>query len=294
MEASLKKTFLFLILIFLTFQVQAGWKSKVAIAGFSEQYIARTMITAVYDGKNIERAISIAKQVSKSSFGRQYLYNLLSDNLITEPYGFAATNAKTIIAGANLDTRDFNKKLSYEKSYYDSHVTRLTNLARGLKTNKRYQCMNRLQIYDKDAYIPIHNYSYPVKEWHFGSFKELASVDKISDDLEHDHIPSIAAILSYLQKRDGGKLLTRSDKSYGQIVHDNATSLEVTKKNHRAGRTSGRKNSPAQIQLDSLDLSLATIKDLAIHFKTKKTLTPQMIQSFIDVYARNQYLCLYI
>lgn len=285
----------FIVLIFTisSFQVHAGWKSKVVIAGFTEHYISRTMLTAVLEGKNIERAISIAKQVSKSSIGRKYLYNLLSENLITEPHGFAASNASTIITGANLGTNDFTKKLNYEMTNYHAHRIAFATLSKEMKKEKKYYCINKLQIYDENAYIPFNYYTNPVKEWQFGAHKELVSGQKRNDHLEHDHIPSIAAVLLYLQRRDGGKLLKRDDRSYGQIVHDNATALEVTDVNHRAGRTYFNKNTVSQINNDSMDLLQATIDDLSYHFKNSKKISAEMKQAFVDIYARNAYLCLY-
>lgn len=282
-----------LILVFSSIQVQAGLKSKVVIAGFSEHYIARTMLTAVIEGKNIDRAISIAKQVSKSSFGRKYLYNLLSRNLITDPHSIAATNAGTIISGDNLDTKEFTKKLSYEMANYDAHRLAFASLSKEMKKEKRYYCINKLQIYDVDADIPYKDYTNPVKEWQYGAFKELKFADRPLDHLEHDHIPSIAAVLLYLQRRDGAALLKRYDGADGKIVHDNATTLEVTDINHRLGRTYWSKNTPSLILTDSMDLLQATIEDLSFHFKNSSRITPTMRQIFINIYARNAHLCLY-
>lgn len=285
--------FLFiLILVFSSVQADAGWKSKVVIAGFTEQYIARTMMTAVIEGKNIERAISIAKQVAKSSLGRKYLYNLLSESLITDPHSFAASNAGTIISGASLDTDAFTKKLSYEMSNYDAHLLAFTKLSKEMKKEKRYYCVNKLQIYDVNADIPYRDFTNPVKEWQYGAFKELKSAERKLDRLEHDHVPSIAAVLLYLQRRDGGSLLNRSSGS-GQIVNDNATALEVTDTLHRAGRTYWSKNTPSQILNDSMDLLQATINDLSFHFKNSSRITPVMHQTFVNIYARNAHLCLY-
>jgi len=280
-----------LILIFSSIQAQAGWKKNVVIAGFAEQYVARTMLTAVLEGKNIERAISIARQVSKSSFGRQYLYNLLSENLITDPHSFAATNAGNIISGANLDTDIFKKKLAADKENYATHIVTLTKIGEMLSKTRKFECFGKKIIYTEGVYIPLNSYNKPVHEWDYGSFKELRSVEKITDHLEHDHIPSIGAVLSYLHKRDG----VLYDRAFGtgRIINDNATTLEVTQAVHRAGRTFGGKNTEARIEKDSLNLKVATIKDLAYHFKSSFTLSRKMIESFSNVYARNEYLCLY-
>lgn len=281
-----------LIIVFSSIQAQAGWKSKVVIAGFSEHYIARTMLTAVIEGKNIERATSIAKQVSKSSFGRQYLYNLLSEKLITDPHSFAATNAGTIVSGANLDTEIFKKKLAVDKGNYATHIVTLTKIGEMLSKTRKFECFSKGLIYTAGVDIPLNSYNNPVDEWDYGSFKELKSVEKITDRLEHDHIPSIGAVLSYLHKRDGGVLYDRAFGT-GRIINDNATTLEVTQSVHRAGRTFGGKNTEDRIERDSLDLKVATIKDLAYHFKSSFKLSRKMIESFSNVYARNEYLCLY-
>lgn len=284
--------FLFiLILVFSSVQADAGWKSKVVIAGFTEQYIARTMMTAVIEGKNIERAISIAKKVSKTSIGRKYLYNLLSENLITNPYSLAAANSIAIISGSNLDTSSFNKQLITDKKNYETHIQTLTAIGNRLTKTKKFECFNKLLIYSDGVYIPLNKYNKPVSEWDYGSYKELKSVEKITDKLEHDHIPSIGAVLSYLHKRDG--VLYNRNLATGLIINNNATTLEVKQDLHRNGRTFGGKNTDKKIEDDSLNLKIATIKDLAYHFKSSSTLSRKMIESFSNVYARNEYLCLY-
>lgn len=83
-----------------------------------------------------------------------------------------------------------------------------------------------------------------------GSYKELKDRSVVGDSLEHDHIPSYAALRTAKEKELGRKLTPEEDK----LLYQNATAVEVPKDVHQAGPTYGGKNTEAQIQKDAMDL----------------------------------------
>lgn len=98
----------------------------------------------------------------------------------------------------------------------------------------------------------------PVKEYDVGSYKSLKRREVVKDGMQHDHIPSWAAI-----KRAKEIELRRPLKKHEiNELYNNATAVELTDAMHRAGRTWGRKNSPDQIAADAQDLGAAAKRDL--------------------------------
>lgn len=79
----------------------------------------------------------------------------------------------------------------------------------------------------------------------------------IGDSLEHDHIPSFAALRTAAEIENGGPLTEAELKD----LYNNATAVEVPKDVHVDGPTYGGKNTPAQIQADAADLPSAIQRD---------------------------------
>ncbi|SUB16218.1 Filamentous hemagglutinin [Pantoea agglomerans] len=102
-----------------------------------------------------------------------------------------------------------------------------------------------------------------VKPLDVGSFKELKDRAVVGDGLEHDHIPSFAAIRQAKENELGRKLTPTEEKS----LYNNATAIEVPKDVHQAGRTYGGKNTPSQIKEDAIDLCGAECRDTDLHRK---------------------------
>ncbi|MCL2892095.1 hemagglutinin repeat-containing protein [Brenneria tiliae] len=96
-----------------------------------------------------------------------------------------------------------------------------------------------------------------VKPLDVGSYKELKDRSVVGDSLEHDHIPSFAALRTAKENELGRKLSPTEEK----ILYQNATAVEVPKDIHRAGLTYGGKNTAAQVQQDALDLCGAVCRD---------------------------------
>ena len=90
-----------------------------------------------------------------------------------------------------------------------------------------------------------------------GSYDELKVRAVVGDGLEHDHIPSFAALRKAKENELGRKLTPAEEKT----LYKNATAVEVPKDVHRAGPTYGGKNNAAQVEQDALDLCGAVCRD---------------------------------
>ncbi|MFK7091604.1 hemagglutinin repeat-containing protein [Chromobacterium violaceum] len=97
----------------------------------------------------------------------------------------------------------------------------------------------------------------PVKELEVGSYKDLKSRSVVGDGLEHDHIPSFAA-LKTAREKELGRPLSRSEL---RELYNNATAVEIPKDVHREGRTYGGKNTPEQVGEDARNLCNAVSCD---------------------------------
>lgn len=96
-----------------------------------------------------------------------------------------------------------------------------------------------------------------VKALDVGSYKDLKAREKVGDGLEHDHIPSYAALRTAKEKELGRKLTPAEDKA----LYQNATTVEVPKDVHAAGPTYKGKNTAAQVQQDAANLCGAVCRD---------------------------------
>ncbi|WP_118988223.1 hypothetical protein [Photorhabdus sp. CRCIA-P01] len=90
-----------------------------------------------------------------------------------------------------------------------------------------------------------------------GSYKELKSRSVVGDKLEHDHIPSFAALRKTKEDELGRKLTPAEEKT----LYQNATAVEIPRDAHKASPTYGGKNTPAQVQKDAQDLCGAVCRD---------------------------------
>ncbi|EBW6362408.1 hypothetical protein DPU24_16545 [Salmonella enterica subsp. enterica serovar Oranienburg] len=96
-----------------------------------------------------------------------------------------------------------------------------------------------------------------VKALDVGSYKDLKKGSVIGDGLEHDHIPSFAALRKTKENELGRKLTPAEEKA----LYQNATAVEVPKDVHQSGPTYGGKNTAAQVQQDAIDLCGAVCRD---------------------------------
>jgi len=97
----------------------------------------------------------------------------------------------------------------------------------------------------------------PVAEFEVGTYKKLKAREESGDNLEHDHIPSFAAIRAAKEKELGRDLT----KEEAVELRNNTCAIEVSKDLHRAGPTYKGKNTPEQIEEDAADLGAAARRD---------------------------------
>ncbi|MFJ8961656.1 hypothetical protein ACIRG5_19920 [Lentzea sp. NPDC102401] len=91
------------------------------------------------------------------------------------------------------------------------------------------------------------------------SYANLKKREKVGDNLEHDHIPSSAALKRAEEKRLGRKLT----KQEADALHNKANAIEVPKDVHAKSDTFRGKNTKKQIEDDAADLSKAANRDYA-------------------------------
>ena len=120
-----------------------------------------------------------------------------------------------------------------------------------------------------------------------GTFRELKAKAKVGDGLEHDHIPSFAALKKAEETRLGRPLTpTETKKLYAE-----ATAVEVPRDVHQAGPTYGGKNTAEQIMKDAENLYEAVKRDTDALRKNmiEKGYDPKLIEDAINkIKTRNK------
>ncbi|MFK4132258.1 hypothetical protein ACI2KR_08185 [Pseudomonas luteola] len=287
--------FVFLAVVFLlTAEVaNAGLikKSIAAVAvGETALFGERLLIKAAVSGVGLQRAVGVASKLSQTKIGQTAVISALSGYVISGVNTYQGKNALTILENSGTIDEKEKNLLLLEGINFDQHVKTLSAEADILDQQNKRLCANKDLIYKSDLDLGPRQGSFPVKEYDFGSYKFLKSIEKDNDDLEHDHIPSALAVLKYLNARDNVKLIRATGP--GRNVTNNASSVEFQTDLHKSGRTWGKRNAKTST-VDAQDLRLATIKDFAWYFYDKKTIDKAALTAFINIYVRNKELCLY-
>lgn len=89
------------------------------------------------------------------------------------------------------------------------------------------------------------------------TYAKLRSRAEVGDHLEHDHVPSAAALIRAAEIKKGKKL-TPEELS---AIYNNAATVELPASVHRATRTYGGRNTADQIAADAADLAGAATAD---------------------------------
>ena len=97
----------------------------------------------------------------------------------------------------------------------------------------------------------------PVQELEVDGFKDLKKREVVGDNLEHDHIPSSAALIKSVENQLGRRLTDAERRQ----VHNQGTAVEVSKDIHKDSRTFRGRNTSEQIKNDADDLATAACKD---------------------------------
>ncbi|XVV00922.1 hypothetical protein ACQPW3_26315 [Actinosynnema sp. CA-248983] len=99
----------------------------------------------------------------------------------------------------------------------------------------------------------------PVKPLDVGTYGDLKKREQVGDRLEHDHIPSSAA-LKKARAKQLGRQLTREES---REIHLQGVAIEVPKEVHAKSDTFRGRNTPDRIEADASDLSAAAERDYA-------------------------------
>ena len=126
-----------------------------------------------------------------------------------------------------------------------------------------------------------------VKALDVGTFRELKAKAKVGDGLEHDHIPSFAA----LKKAEETRLERPLTPTETKKLYAEATAVEVPRDVHQAGPTYGGKNTAEQIMKDAENLYEAVKRDTDALRKNmiEKGYDPKLIEDAINkIKTRNK------
>jgi filamentous hemagglutinin len=97
----------------------------------------------------------------------------------------------------------------------------------------------------------------PVQPLDVDTYAALRNRAVSGDQLEHDHVPSGAA-LRMAAEAAKGKRLTDAER---REIYDRAATVELPRSVHQATRTYGGRNTPAQVAADAADLAAAAEAD---------------------------------
>ncbi|WP_407471402.1 hemagglutinin repeat-containing protein [Xanthomonas campestris pv. raphani] len=97
-----------------------------------------------------------------------------------------------------------------------------------------------------------------VQELDVDSYGGLRSRAVVGDNLEHDHIPSFAAVRAAKEKERGRKLSSEEER----VLYNESTAIEVPKDVHKDSPTYKGRNTPSQIEKDANDLCAAACRDI--------------------------------
>lgn len=303
-----------------------GAKKTIQISGLAAVVGVASLnvvLNSIETGKDFDKSIKILDIASKTKVTRAVYEGLFSYIILKYSYGSRpdiSQSAMTIISSSKLYTNTYDKKYEIDKVKLRNYVQELGHIADELM--KKYHCniKNKYLIYEDTLQLGPEKGFYPVKEWDYGSYKFLYSIHGEDDYLEHDHIPSLKSVYTYLEKRDrlpytlvrdnrspkgiDGKKTKNEAYIIGKIVEENASSIEVAKETHSKGRTyKGRMNSLIEnsttkamekmFDVDSENLKLATVLDFGFYAVKENGISHSMMEAFLANIQRNIELCLY-
>jgi hypothetical protein len=302
-----------------------------AQAGVVKKAIAYTVLkrasTYLMTGQGRKTTITFLKKAIENPKVEAALASMLSYYMVTMPFmggDSIAKRSRDIFIELNMNTAERAKTLNADIDLFKTNYIYLTQvILKEIENDRKYSCLNKQEIKIKrkksDGIYPPYYFTggqgSPVEEWDYASYKGLTYNARIDDHLEHDHIPSIGAVLKYISRRDKLPFLSR-DVSTGLTINNNATAVEIHEDTHSVGRTYGYKKSNEIDQLsmfkkmfhlnyfaiikdefissiDSYNLKLATVKDFAYYGLSVDLHNPKIINAMQGVFKRNYKLCLY-
>lgn len=97
----------------------------------------------------------------------------------------------------------------------------------------------------------------PVEQLDVDTYEALRRRALTGDELEHDHVPSAAALIRAAEREKGEQLTSAEIRE----LYNNAAAIELPASVHRATRTYGGRNTQSQIAADARDLAAAANLD---------------------------------
>lgn len=224
-----------------------------------------------------------------------------------EPFGKLATD---VALSLNIMDTAFSTDVQLSLSDKEKASLIIDSIVLDMKKkNRRTNCrkgsVEREWIKSKQEYD---SKSIVLKEWDVGPFGHQFKINEnynnsVNNDkskyhkFHKDHIPSKRAVELFLQKRDNGNL--PFDPDIVKNIYNNATSVVLIDKIHRAGRTYGGKNVKISIG-DAQNLFAAMVLDFETYyvmFAEKGLVDEKFIyywsESFAETYIFNERLCLF-
>ena len=134
------------------------------------------------------------------------------------------------------------------------------------------------QVRDKDNFDDKPG---PVKEFDTGRYRDLQSRETVGDGLQHDHIPSSAAVLR-AREIELNRDLTKAER---RALHNDAIAVEISDLLHSQSRTFKGRNTAQQISDDAADLGEAMRRDLKTlreNLVEDGRLSPRQIDRLLD------------
>lgn len=190
------------------------------------------------------------------------------------------------------DGADFDQAYSFAVTHVANPIDYSNACARaGLPSEIAFNAGYRTFL----STMPSGNVSRHVELGDVGSYFVLKKSEEKNDDMEHDHVPSSAALKEFFRRK-----MKISGEDQLNMIHENATAVEIPADLHHNGRTYAGRNRKKEnahgnmirIKLDAENLLKATIKDMSWHF-INSNFDTALIKPFQNVLLRNAALCLY-
>lgn len=229
-----------------------------------------------------------------------------------EPFGKLATDVATSLGILTVDFKtEVELSLSdKERASYIIDSTVLDLRKRNRKTNCKRGSSEREFIKQRYSYDTKDTV---LKEWDVDAYGHQDKINSNHNDsvkvsskyykFHKDHIPSKKAVELFLQARDNGNI--KFDPDVISNIYNNATSVVLFDKIHRAGRTYGWKNGKSTVAtsrsvIDSKNLFAAMVLDFESYYVmyaekglADDTFIMNWSRAFAETYLLNEKLCLF-
>ncbi|WP_152545440.1 hypothetical protein [Microbacterium sp. CH12i] len=103
----------------------------------------------------------------------------------------------------------------------------------------------------------------PVREFDVGTYRDLRKGETVGDHMQHDHIPSSAALIRAHENANVGDMTPAQRQEVRDAIHNSGVAVELSDALHAMSRTFKGRNTQDQIDLDASDLGAAMERDLS-------------------------------